>query len=154
MPPSIYPTNSPTTSFEVDGMLGGLAKWLRILGYDAIYPIVIPSSGRIYITAKKNISTFPTVQVTVAKPEDQLLQVLNELGITPDPARFLSRCLVCNVQVRSIPKEQVEGKVPKQIFNTCSEFNECPTCGRIYWEGSHGERIRECLKEVGIFSPL
>ena len=148
--PSKFPNSNQTLAFDVDGMLGGLAKWLRILGYDASYPISRPSFGRIFVTARKRVSFFPSVQVTHARPEAQLLRVLNELEITPDPALFLSRCLVCNVKVKSIPKEEVYGKVPPQIFKTCSEFNQCPVCSRIYWEGSHGERIIERLKQAGI----
>jgi uncharacterized protein len=74
-----------------------------------------------------------------------LRQVLEEAGIRPDPKLFLSRCLICNVPVREVQREDVAGKVPERILEKTEIFHECPACGRIYWEGSHAERIKKRL---------
>ena len=57
----------------------------------------------------------------------------------------LHRCSVCNCKVINVDKQSVEGKVPEYVFQTQSEFSQCPQCGRIYWKGSHYQRIEQRL---------
>ncbi len=136
--------------FDVDGTLGRLAKWLRILGFDAAYPRSVPSPGRYFVTPRE-LSGHPGVVIVTAKdPMQQLKQVLSELGLRTDADRFFTRCVICNVPVVEIPKTQAVGRVPEEIFRVKSEFHECPRCGRIYWEGSHLGRIERRLKSLGI----
>jgi uncharacterized protein len=78
-----------------------------------------------------------------------LRQVLEQAGIRPDPRLFLSRCLICNVPVREVQREDVAGKVPEGVFQRSRTFHECPECGRIYWEGSHADRIKKRLEVLG-----
>jgi hypothetical protein len=87
-----------------------------------------------------------TITVSGEDPREQLRQVLEQAGIRPDPKLFLSRCLICNIPVRETERENAAGKVPDGIFQTSRNFNECPSCGRIYWEGSHAERMRKRLE--------
>jgi len=136
--------------FDVDGMLGALAKWLRILGFDAAYPCSGPSSGRIFVTGKRIAGRSDTLILEDQDPLAQLKQVLDEVGIAPDPDLFLSRCLACNVPVEEIPRDKAEGRVPEKILLRATVFNECPKCGRVFWEGSHGKRIRKRLHKAGI----
>lgn len=138
-------------SFDVDGMLGRLAKWLRILGFDAAFPRSVPSAGRSFVTMKKNVRVPGSVRITKISPRDQLGEFLEQTGIDPNPDRVLTRCLVCNVPVGEATSERVSGRVPDRVLRTVSSFNECPSCGRIYWEGTHGERIRKRLEEVYIW---
>jgi uncharacterized protein with PIN domain len=138
------------TAFDVDGMLGALTKWLRILGFDAAYPCSTPASGRIFVTMKRVAGRSDTIVVEDQDPVAQLKQVLEEAGISPDPELFLTRCLICNVPVEEIPRDKVAGRVPEQVFQKVTLFNECPTCGRIYWEGSHDQRIKKRLQKAGI----
>ncbi|MEJ2715888.1 MAG: Mut7-C RNAse domain-containing protein [Deltaproteobacteria bacterium] len=135
-------------SFDVDGMLGRLAKWLRIMGFDAAFPRSAPSEGRVFVTMKKDVRRPGSVSITKIGPMDQLAEFLEQTGIDPNPARVLSRCLVCNVPVGETTRERAAGRVPDRVLRTSSSFNECPRCGRIYWEGTHGERIRKRLKKV------
>ncbi len=139
----------PSASFDVDGMLGRLAKWLRILGFDAAFPCSRPSAGRIFVTARKAVPYAGAMLVTGNDPLEQLKQVLEQAGIRPDPKLFLSRCLVCNVPVREVKRENVVGKVPDRILENAELFHECPACGRIYWEGSHAERMQKRLQNLG-----
>jgi len=146
------PLNVPAASvcFDVDPGLGPLAKWLRILGFDAAYPCGEPSSGRFFVTARQAAGRFGTITVRSADVLEQVKQVLDEMAVAPDPGLFFSRCLLCNVPVRPVSREQVAGKVPDHIAELVSEFNECPNCGRIYWQGSHFGRIKARLKEAGV----
>ena len=138
----------PSASLDVDGMLGRLAKWLRILGFDAVFPRSQPSEGRLFVTARRSITYAGAIVVSGEDPSDQLRQVLEQTGIRPDPRLFLSRCLICNVPVREVQWEDVAGKVPDGVFQKSRSFRECPECGRIYWEGSHAERIKKRLQDL------
>ncbi|MDQ7782697.1 MAG: Mut7-C RNAse domain-containing protein [Desulfomonilaceae bacterium] len=160
-----------TPAFCVDGMLGRLAKWLRILGYDAEFPCSDPSPERIFITMRKSgvrppasvrrvppghvwkpggILLSADIRLTSHETLHQLRQIFDEAGIRPDPCRFLSRCVVCNVTVRCVTIDRVIDRIPKGVLEITEEFTECPRCGRVYWEGTHPIRIRTRLKEAGL----
>ena len=136
--------------FDVDGMLGRLAKWLRILGFDAAYPRISSTIGRYFVTTKDRISGGQTIVVSGDDPMEQLKQVLTAIHVRPDQSLFFSRCLICNVPVVEIPKAEVAGRVPEEIFGSRSEFHECPQCRRVYWEGSHLSRIVRRLTSAGV----
>lgn len=137
-------------AFDLDGMLGALAKWLRILGFDASYPCRTPSPGRVFVTTKRIAGRSDTIIVDERDSLDQLRQVLEQAGVAPDPDLFLSRCLICNVLVEEISRDRAAGRVPEQVLRAVSVFNECPECGRVYWEGSHSERIKKRLQKSGL----
>lgn len=142
--PSAQPI--PSASLDVDGMLGRLAKWLRILGFDTAFPRTRPSADRLFVTARKSIAYAGAIIVSGEEPREQLRQVLEQAGIRPDPRLILSRCLICNVPVREVQREDVAGKVLDGVFQRSRSFHECPKCGRIYWEGSHVDRIKKRLE--------
>ncbi len=134
--------------FDLDGMLGSLAKWLRILGFDATFPRTTPSSGRLFVTMKRMPVSLDIVRITKVGTAEQLEQLLELTGLRPDRDMLLTRCLICNVPVREVSKEQVCGKVPERVFDIFSDFTECPSCGRVFWEGSHGKRIGKTLERI------
>jgi uncharacterized protein with PIN domain len=135
-------------SFDVDAMLGKLAKWLRILGFDAAYPCMAPSKGRVFVSARKQ-APFPIdVIITSTRLAEQLKELFEQTDIRPDPALLFTRCLLCNVTVREIPKENASGKVPPVVLQITETFHQCPVCGRIYWEGSHVERTRRRVDQL------
>jgi uncharacterized protein with PIN domain len=139
----------PPRGFDVDGMLGSLTKWLRILGLDAAFPRTTPSSGRSFVTMKRMPVSLDVVGITKVGTAEQLEQFLELTGLRPDPNMLLTRCLICNVRVRKVSRQQVCGKVPEQVFDIFSDFTECPSCGRVFWEGSHGKRIAKALERIG-----
>ncbi|MFZ5867847.1 MAG: Mut7-C RNAse domain-containing protein [Thermodesulfobacteriota bacterium] len=140
--------NEAQPCFDVDAMLGKLAKWLRILGFDAAYPCVAPSKGRTFVSARKQ-APFPIdVIITSARLADQIEEVFEQMDIRPDSALLFTRCLLCNLPVREIPKEKASSKVPPVVFQNTETFHQCPGCGRIYWEGSHVERTRRRVDQL------
>jgi uncharacterized protein len=136
--------------FDVDGMLGKLAKWLRIIGFDAECPCPVPTRDRIFVTARRQVRCSGAIIVSPGNLLEQLKHVLDEAGVKPDPALFLSRCLECNVPVHKVARESVREQVPPAVFETSPKFTRCPVCGRVYWGGSHGERMKRRLREAGI----
>jgi uncharacterized protein with PIN domain len=133
-------------------MLGRLARWLRMLGWDA--PLVDrppprPGPGEALLTRRASLAGRPgVVFVRFDRLEDQLRQVVAELGLRPDPERFFTRCLDCNLPVEPLPRSEAFGLVPEYILHTAESFTRCPGCGKAFWPGSHGARFREKLREI------
>jgi uncharacterized protein with PIN domain len=152
--------------FFVDCMLGKLARWLRILGYDAAFDPSLDddeaialslSEHRIILTRDRALLKRKrrpeAVFVESTEPRRQILQVLEELRLELDPALFFSRCLVCNAETRPAPREEVGGLVPPYVFATQDRFSRCTHCGRIYWKATHFRNmvagLGELMKERG-----
>jgi len=141
--------------FVADAMLGRLAKWLRILGYDTLYNAALDdpalvrlarAEGRILLTRDTGLAQRRGVRLVWIEREDlagQLDQLGRELGLTA-VAPF-TRCPVCNALLEPTPKYRAWGQVPTYVFATQNEFRRCPSCQRFYWRGTHWERMRELL---------
>ncbi|WP_157212069.1 Mut7-C RNAse domain-containing protein [Desulfomonile tiedjei] len=145
-------THDPDEGFDLDGMLGSLAKWLRILGFDARFPCKKVAQDRYFVTTNRKLKNPQVIKVRNASPIEQLKQILDQTGIVPNSNLFLSRCLSCNVPVREIAKHRIKGRVPDSVFSRNSIFHECPSCGKLYWEGTHASRIKRRLEESGVLA--
>jgi uncharacterized protein with PIN domain len=140
-------------------MLGTLAKWLRLLGYDTAYDNVAAdpelarrarAEGRVLLTRDRELSArrgLRTVLIQSEVLEEQVREVQAALGPPPDPA--LSRCAVCNTELELIAPADVASRVPPYVLRTQSDFRRCPGCGRVYWPGTHVEEMRDQLDEWG-----
>jgi uncharacterized protein with PIN domain len=138
--------------FLVERTLGRLARWLRLLGYDARLLERVPPSGQeglIVLTRRRALAGKPGV-VLVASDlvEEQLGQVLDELGLQPRPDQRFSRCLDCNRQVVVINKDEAMPHVPEHVLHTAPRFTRCPQCGKVFWPGSHGIRAGARLDKL------
>lgn len=138
-----------------DGMLGRLAKWLRILGYDTAYDPQLDDNelvrraraeGRWLLTRDHELAGRPGVHSLLIESEDlltQLAQVRSQLGQAKGGP--FSRCPVCNAPLVEVSPQEVEGRVPPFVLHSHSRFRRCPSCGKIYWPGSHWDRMQEQL---------
>ena len=146
--------------FLADRMLGKLAKELRMLGYDTIYyqgenayPLIrwAREEGRAILT--RNTKLIPKrpedniIRVMEDKPPLQLRELIQKKVISLNEKNLFSRCLLCNILLVEIPREEAEGKVPDFIFYQQKEFFRCPQCLRIYWKGSHQDHMQRKVKE-------
>jgi hypothetical protein len=145
--------------FSADRTLGRLVKWLRILGYDTAlrrrdrdrdFLTEAAEEGRIALTRKRDLARLPyqgrLVVVRADRSEEQLGEVLEALNLNPDPAKRMSRCLLCNALLEEVPKEAVNGLVPAYVHERCAQFRRCPLCGKLFWPGTHPQRIEEYLR--------
>jgi uncharacterized protein with PIN domain len=140
--------------FAADRMLGKLAKWLRMLGYDTVYSrsladdafLELASEGRILLSRNTRLvgkmDPDRLIFVEANDPKAQLQSVVRLLELKPDPDKFFSRCTVCNELLDPVESREVFGKVPDHIWTEHNTFSECKACGKVYWEGSHIERSR------------
>ncbi len=140
--------------FLCDAMLGRLAHWLRLLGYDAVYSAAddhelarqARAEDRVLLTRDTLLAERRGIRallITSDAPDDQLRQVIQEFGLSQ--TRALSRCPKCNTLLREIQKPAVQDRVPPYVYEHHTAFQECPGCGRIYWQGSHWQRIQDRL---------
>ena len=150
--------------FAVDAMLGRLARWLRVLGFDTRYRVDIDdedllitarNSGAVILTrdtgllARNDIG--PACFVTHDRVEEQLVQVAVTLGLKVKVDRLFTRCLRCNGGIEAVSRKRVEGEVPDYVWRNQSCFSRCTSCGRIYWGGSHRARMLRKLRDLGLF---
>jgi uncharacterized protein with PIN domain len=155
-----YIENYSEPKFLVDFMCGRLARWLRILGYDAEFiedtsrhKIMMKSLAeqRIVLTRDTRLSkkkVYKLILIKSDKIREQVRQVIKELNLKLKKEKFFSICSLCNKQVLQVEKEKVKGLVPLYVYQTVNEFYQCPECKRVYWQGSHYDLF---LKEVEKF---
>ncbi len=147
--------------FLCDQMLGSLARWLRMLGFDTYYATdqftddqllqIAAQQKRILITRDKELlirakkQKIPTIAITTTDVEQQREQVLSHLQHTDETV--LSRCLLCNTMLRRIEKERVKEQVPKRIYESHDLFWYCPNCDKYYWKGTHYDDMKQKIEK-------
>jgi len=146
--------------FVLDTMLGKLARWLRAMGYDALYfkaaddrylLQLARAEARTLLTRDAKLARLAGpggLLIRATEIESQMAEVLERLALRPSGDGLLSRCLECNALLEDRPKESVSGLVPEYIFATQERFVGCRECARIYWQGSHADRILGRLERV------
>ncbi|MCS7178265.1 MAG: Mut7-C RNAse domain-containing protein [Anaerolineae bacterium] len=139
-----------------DGMLGRLARWLRLLGYDTAYENHADdlelarrarAEGRILLTRDRALAARRGLRSLLIESEhvqEQVRQVVETLGPPPHPA--LSRCSLCNVPLEPATPRQVADRVPPYVLQTQRRFGVCPACRRVYWAGTHLQHMRRYLR--------
>jgi uncharacterized protein with PIN domain len=146
-----------------DAMLGGLARWLRVLGLDVAYDPALDDAALVSLAAAEDRTILTRdrklverrlarnhLLITSGEVGAQIRQVIGALEVEPDPARLLSRCLRCNTPLAPLAAEQARERVPPYVARTRERFRECPACGRVYWAATHVARMRERLAGFGI----
>lgn len=148
------------TKFILDVHLGKLAKYLRMIGFDALYennysdPYIITTSiseKRIILT--RDLGILKNKQVThgyfirSTKPKDQLIEVIErfDLGNNIQP---LNRCIKCNGSIIKVFKKEIDHLLHPNTRKYFNKFFQCINCKRIYWEGSHYHNIIELVSNL------
>jgi len=152
-----------TPRFVADAHLGGLARMLRMLGFDTVYDnhihddaivAICEQDGRIVLTRDRELLKRRAVThgcyVHALKPEAQLQEIVERLDLARS-ARPFALCLHCNVPLRPVDKASVADRLPPRVRMHYDRFSLCDMCGRVYWEGSHWLHMRQMLD--GVLSP-
>ncbi|UCG14525.1 MAG: Mut7-C RNAse domain-containing protein [Deltaproteobacteria bacterium] len=144
----------------VDRMLGKLAKWLRALGCDVVYLsqakdeeiLTQLQDGRILVTRDRRAETWQkhgkVFQVRANDPKEQLREVFHGLHLSSMYSLQFSRCIRCNRILTRVGREQVRDLVPEHIWQTHRRFHMCDGCDRVYWSGTHSDRMLKRLEEL------
>jgi len=146
--------------FIVDANIGKLARYMRMLGFDAMYDNQLedPEIIRISIDEKRIILTRDLEilkQNSVTRgyylrsqdPKEQLQEVIERFDLLSNLKAF-SRCMKCNGKLTKIEKEKVRDHVDTETWGIFNEFYQCNSCNKIYWKGSHYERMKEMIEQL------
>ena len=155
-------TEPETPRFVADAMVGRLARWLRVLGFDVLYDSSL-DDHQLVALARREGRVLLTRDVPLASgtngPErlliesgdfrEQLVEVVGVYRLDPWRGLF-SRCIDCNTPLEPALREEVQHRVPPYIFSTKARFMRCERCGKILWEGTHRNHMRQVLD--GLFA--
>lgn len=146
--------------FIVDCMLGKLAKWLKILGFDTLYFSKIEDENFLKLAAQEAriILTRDTGLIQKSGQmkhlficsenwQEQLQQVLTAFDLW-NKVKPNSRCLECNVELKSLSRQSAKNLVAPFIYENARSFAICPQCGRVYWQGSHYQEMEAKIQEI------
>lgn len=146
--------------FILDVHLGRLSKYLRLLGIDTLFEKNLNdrqiinkslSEHRIILTRDRGLLKNRTVThgywIRSSKPTEQLTEVLKRLDLKSGLHPF-TRCLECNGVLADVQKEKIMNLILPKTQNFYMEFKKCTNCGRIYWEGSHYEKMKKFIQTV------
>jgi uncharacterized protein with PIN domain len=140
-----------------DHMLGTLARWLRILGFDTAYPKPLKDEDlaglaareeRILLTRDKGLASKKGIRALYISSdvlEEQVGQVLRELRLSIQNP--MSRCPLCNTPLEEAKREEVAGRVPEGVYQRQEEFWRCPVCDKYYWQGTHWDKMSRKIEE-------
>lgn len=149
--------------FLADGMLGKLARWLRMLGHDVGYSIEFDDSELLEL-AKKEERVLLTKDLELYKraigkgfdayyvegktESERLAEVARRYRLPLVIDMDKSHCPMCNTKLTPASKELLQGELEKNTFIYYDRFWKCPNCGQIYWQGAHWKQINSTLNQA------
>jgi hypothetical protein len=149
-----------TPKFVCDVHLGKLAGFLRMLGFDTLYRgdygdaelvRISLDQRRALLSRDRRLLENPILvrkfAVRSEKPLEQLTEVLRRFDLA-EAARPFTRCLKCNSALSRVEKSDVLARLPERVRLAYDEFFHCPGCDRVYWKGTHFERMSEAVERV------
>jgi uncharacterized protein len=151
--------------FLVDGMLGSLARWLRMLGHDVDYDPerndddllkIASDEDRILLTrdeqldARARAKTIPSFLVPGEKESERLGFLSSVIGISLTINMAETKCPRCGTKLRQTTKAEIAEKIPTKSVQLYDQYWKCdnPDCGKAYWIGSHWKQIHRTLEDA------
>jgi len=149
--------------FIADIMVGRLAKYLRMAGYDVLYintasdnqiikkaretdRIVLTRDSLMLARREFKKGTVKYLFIKDDKLKNQLNQIKSDLKVLLKPN--LVRCIECNRKLIKVKKEDVKNKVPPYVYKTQQNFLYCKKCDKYYWRGTHYDNIRNTFLSI------
>lgn len=152
------PEKGPDPFFLADAHLGGLARFLRMLGFDTLHDPALHDEAirriaheerRIVLTRDRELLKCREIArgcyVHAIRVEAQLAEVAGRYRLA-ERARPFTLCLRCNLPLERVEKEAVAERVPENVRLLQSDFTRCPGCDRVYWPGSHYQRMLAAMR--------
>lgn len=147
--------------FLADAMLARLARWLRVLGFDTFFDAAVHdhaiveiarSEGRMLLTRDRHLLRElrppAALEIVHDAPLGQLKQVVEAFQLSA-PAELFTRCMLCNAVLSDpLPLEEVRDLVPENSRSVVGPVRRCPSCLRVYWQGSHTRRMRAAIERT------
>jgi uncharacterized protein with PIN domain len=146
--------------FVLDVHLGKLMRILRMLGFDSVYRndfndeeiiSLALKENRIILTRDRGILKNKSVThgycIRSTRPLTQVVEVIRRFDLTGQVKPF-NRCICCNGVIRPVEKTEILQELPKKVAEDFKEFYQCRGCGKVYWQGSHYERMRKKIEAI------
>lgn len=146
-------------------MLGGLARWLRMLGYDTKYDsktsdndlmktataedrVLLTRDEELYNRAKTK--ALSSLLIKGENEGERLGFLAKELHISLDINMSATRCPECGVELGKVSKSEISTLVPPASLKLYNEYWKCmnPNCSKVYWVGSHWKQIHATLEKA------
>ena len=149
--------------FLVDGMLGKLTRWLRMLGQDVVYSVEFNDSELLELTKKEErvllTKDFELYKRAIGRGLDayfvegkteseRLAEVAKRYCLPLIVDMDKSHCPICNTILNPAPKDLLKVELEKNTFTYYDKFWKCPNCGQIYWQGAHWKQINSTLTQA------
>ncbi len=143
--------------FVVDCMLGKLARWLRILGFDTLFDCSLSdaellrlarSQDRVLLTRDRELAARGGYLIRSEGWQKALKEVIDAFHLG-DKLQPFTRCPVCNTPLKEITRQEARSLVPPIAFSRATKFAICPGCGRVYWDGTHLMRMKFIINKLG-----
>lgn len=148
--------------FIADVHLGKLAQLLRLTGMDTVYSNSADDAdivdtavqeNRAVLTRDVGLLKFGKLSygywLRSADPNEQLTEVIRYFNLSGKFKPF-TRCMNCNGQLTSVDKTEVESKLPPKVKESFKEFSQCSECKKVYWKGSHYDKLVKKVRELEI----
>jgi uncharacterized protein with PIN domain len=148
------------TRFIADAHLCGLAKYLRLFGYDSLFfndigddrlVEISLAERRILLTRDRALLMQREIShgcfIHALEPKVQISELFHRLDLFRG-ARPFTRCMACNGRLGIIEQQQVVSLVPKRVSELYTEFWRCSDCAKIYWKGSHYRQLAMFVRQV------
>lgn len=156
----VRPEPLEETRFVLDVHLGKLASYLRMAGFDSVYSKeasdeklseISASEGRILLTFDRGLLKRKNVVygycVRSRQPQEQFREVIRRFGLE-NRLRPFTRCLSCNGMLEPVSKDEVLDRIPEKVKDFAEAFTICHSCGRIYWKGTHYDRMVKFIEKA------
>jgi len=144
--------------FLADAMLGRLARWLRILGFDTLYfseiadevlVSISENENRVLLTRDTRLAKKKGLEILFIRDDLWRNQLARFLNVFPlDRTALFTRCLACNEKLLPVEKEEVKVLVPPYVFKTRDDFSRCPSCMKVFWAATHYEHMKTELGQL------
>jgi hypothetical protein len=157
--------SDPDLRFIADAHLGGLARFLRMLGFDTLHHNALADEQirhlayeeqRVVLTRDRELLKCREIArgayVRALKPQAQLAEVARRYSLS-EGARPFTRCLRCNVLLHPVQRAAVAQRVPPAVYELHEQFMCCAGCDGVFWPGSHYRRMREALRSA-VLEPI
>ena len=150
--------------FLVDHNVGRLARWLRLMGYDAVFfsggddsemvaraleenRVILTRDSRIIKRRLVKSGRLRVIFFESDNPEEQMRRLMAEMNLKSHFRPF-TLCLECNQPLEERDKQQLKDRLPPYVYRTQAQFMECPACRRLYWRGTHWRAMSLWLEEL------
>ncbi len=144
-------------------MLGGLARWLRMMGQDVVYSTELVDNQLLELTKSDDrallTKDFELYKRAISRGLDafyvqeqtgtgRLAEIAKRYGIPLEIDMDKAHCPICNTKVQATPKEELKNQVQPNTYAHYDRFWRCPNCGQIYWQGAHWKQIQQTLTQA------